>query len=101
MVRVGRLADKSCPTDLCPSFEMHRRGEAIVLWVDHPDPRRRELGPAPRFLIHRLEKDSETGWWVSPENPPSLLEGESVEDVTAFLERFEREGFGRSCSSGL
>ena len=67
---------------------MERHGQAARLWVDHPDPRRREFQPPTRFAIEALEKDAATGWWVFPDPAQPLLETDSLEEILAFIDGF-------------
>jgi hypothetical protein len=46
------LEDTSWGNDCSPSFTV--RGTNIVLWVEHPEPERREFG-GPRFVVLRRD----------------------------------------------
>lgn len=46
------IVDHSWHNDVCPRFCITEDGSGPNLWVEHPDPNRREYGPdAHRFLI--------------------------------------------------
>lgn len=98
LVRLGVLKDVSSASDTCPSFEMHRHDQAVTVWIDHPDPERREFRAPTRFAVEALVKDGETGWWVFPDPAQPLLETDSAEELLAFIGRFEREPLAASCS---
>lgn len=58
MERFGELVDCSWHNDVCPSFGVHglnpndpTRHLTITLWVDHPNPERREWDSARQFAV--------------------------------------------------
>lgn len=52
IVRMGGIVDLSWHNDVCPRFCVTEDGSGPNLWVDHPDPERREYGPdRQRFLV--------------------------------------------------
>jgi hypothetical protein len=91
LVASGMIQDTSWGNDICPSFEMHRHGQGIRIWVDHPDPERREMKNPQRFFISPLVWDASGGAWVIPESSTPLLTTDSIADVLSFVERFDRK----------
>jgi hypothetical protein len=51
LVSSGAVQDTSWGDNVCPSFEMYRHGQGIRIWVDHPDPRQREMKTPVPFTI--------------------------------------------------
>lgn len=82
LVREGRLFDMSWHNDVCPGFatvqadsdEATQEG-ARVLWVEHPDPEKRELSGAPRYGVTVMAD----GWQIKSE----LYEGDDLEAALA------------------
>lgn len=91
LVASGVIEDSSWGNDICPSFELHRHGQGIRLWIDHTDPERREMRGARRFFISPLVKDTRGGTWVIPESSSPLLMTDAVADVLSFIEQFSTE----------
>jgi len=91
LVTSGVIVDTSWGNDICPSFEMHRHGQGIRIWVDHPDPKKREMKAPHRFFISQLIQDAGEAGWVMPESTPTLLQTDSVTDVLSFVEHFGRQ----------
>jgi hypothetical protein len=57
----GVIVDTSWGNDSCPTFEMYRHGQGIRIWVDHPDPRQREMKNPERFTVTPLMRDATEG----------------------------------------
>jgi hypothetical protein len=91
LVSSGVVQDTSWGNDVCPSFEMYRHGQGIRIWVDHPDPRQREMKTPVRFTVTPLVRDSTEGVWVLPDPTPTLLGTDSVAEVLSFVETFDRQ----------
>jgi hypothetical protein len=60
LVARGELVDHSWHNDVCPSFVTRAvdqsdawlgDGRGVRLWIDHPDPERRELPHADRYFV--------------------------------------------------
>ncbi len=73
-VASGDLTDSSWGNDVCPSFKTP--DEYLTLWVDHPNPERREL-EGKRFAISREDADG---------NAEELATSDSVEEILAKLD---------------
>jgi hypothetical protein len=53
ILAIDGIVDLSWHNDVCPRFAVHDEGFGPNLWVDHPDPDKREMCPTPRFLVLR------------------------------------------------
>lgn len=53
ILAIEGIVDLSWHNDTCPRFGVHDEGFGPNLWVDHPNPDKREMCPTPRFLVRR------------------------------------------------
>lgn len=74
LVHLGEAIDTSSPNDNSPSFST--ADMRVQVFVDHPDPSKRELGEAPRYFVQVFDGEG---------NPSFVYEGGSAtEAVKAF-----------------
>lgn len=56
LVAAGKLQDQSWHNNTCPSFLVPNTSGSVILWIEHPDPNRRE-GHGKRFVVCLQDED--------------------------------------------
>ena len=72
--------DASYKNDTCPSFELtNENNETFKLWIDHPNPKIREVDTGYRFTIYKEDKKNDM-WEEVP-----LFESDNQKDLLNFI----------------